>query len=380
MIISDGRKIKVYNGTSNPIDANKIVVVKGKRVVLASNTNPDAVEYPLGYTLSSIDSGGYGEVLLEGSIQNINSSSYTDGALLYLNTNGNITTTKPATSIIIGAVITSDALNGSIYFKVFFPKTSWGDITGDLTDQTDLQNILDAKQDTLISGINIQTINGNSILGPGNLEVSGVPIGGNTGDILAKASATDYDVEWIENYTSSVKHIVKLGENINKGQAVYVSSADGTNMVVSKASNATEATSSKTMGLLAASGTTNAQVYVITEGLLAGLDTSAAIAAGDPVWLGANGNLLYGLANKPVAPIHMVFIGIVTRKQSNNGEIFVKVQNGFELQELHNVLISSPADNEVLTYESSTGLWKNKTGGSTGPIPAGMTWMGAFPG
>lgn len=143
MIISDGRKIKVYNGTGSTIDTNKIVVVKGKRVTIASNTNTDAGEYPLGYVLSSISPGGYGEVLLEGSIQNINTSSYIDGALLYLSTSGNITTTKPTTTIILGAVIASDPISGSIYFKVFFPKTTWGDITGNVLDQTDLQNALD---------------------------------------------------------------------------------------------------------------------------------------------------------------------------------------------------------------------------------------------
>ncbi len=58
----------------------------------------------------------------------------------------------------------------------------------------------------------------------------------------------------------------------------------------------------------------------------------------------------------------MVFIGIVTRKNLNNGEIFVKVQNGFELQELHNVQITStPADNTVLSYETSSSLYKMKS-------------------
>ena len=190
-----------------------------------------------------------------------------------------------------------------------------------------------------------------------------IPPGGNQGDLLAKASNADFDLEWIENYTSSVKHTVKLGEPINKGQAVYVSSADGTNMIVSKASNSTETTSSKTMGLLAFTGDTNAQGFVVTEGLLAGLDTSSANAS-DPVWLGTDGNLIFGLANKPAAPAHLVFIGVVTRKQQNNGEIFVKAQNGFELKEIHDVLLDSNgsiADNEVLAYDTASGLWKNQT-------------------
>ena len=160
--------------------------------------------------------------------------------------------------------------------------------------------------------------------------------------------------------TIKVQHEVKLAENINKGQAVYVSGANGTNMLVSKASNTTESTSSKTMGLIDTTGVTNAFVNVITEGLLSGLNTNSA-TIGDAVWLGTSGNLVYGLASKPVAPAHMVFIGIVTRVSATNGEIFVKVQNGFELEELHNVLLVAEADKDLLYYENSSSLWKNAT-------------------
>jgi hypothetical protein len=121
------------------------------------------------------------------------------------------------------------------------------------------------------------------------------------------------------------------------------------------------------MGLLELGGSTNAKVKLIAEGLLSGLDTSTA-TAGDPVWLGTNGNLIYGLANKPVAPAHLVFIGVVTRSNSNNGEIFVKPQNGFELNELHDVLISSPATGEVI-QRTASNLWENKTLEEAGIMP-----------
>jgi hypothetical protein len=191
----------------------------------------------------------------------------------------------------------------------------------------------------------------------------GLPVGGTAGQILAKIDSVDYNAEWIDNFTSTVKHEVKAGVALTKGQAVYVTGStggSGTNMIVGKADYSVESTSSKTMGLIAQTLAANDFGFVVTEGLLAGLNTSAA-TAGDPVWLGDDGNLLYGLANKPSAPNHMVFIGIVTRSQSVNGEIFVKVQNGFELEELHNVAISSIANNQLLQYESATSLWKNKS-------------------
>jgi len=173
--------------------------------------------------------------------------------------------------------------------------------------------------------------------------------------------------------TSNVKHTVKYGEALTIGQAVYVSGADGTNMVVSKASNASEATSSKTMGLVTSTGATNYIGEVITEGLLAGVDTSTA-TEGDTVWLGTSGNLIFwnygGSTIKPVAPAHLVFIGIVTRVNANNGEIFVRVQNGFEIDELHDVSVVGRANNTLLGYNSSTSLHEFKTV---------ATWLGYTP-
>lgn len=50
---------------------------------------------------------------------------------------------------------------------------AWGSVTGTLSDQLDLQAALDAKQDDLVSGTNIKTVNGNSLLGSGDLVISG---------------------------------------------------------------------------------------------------------------------------------------------------------------------------------------------------------------
>jgi hypothetical protein len=439
MIISDGSKIKVYNGTSNPIDANKIVVVKGKRVVLASNTNPDAVEYPLGYTLSSIDSGGYGEVLLEGSIQNINSSSYTDSALLYLNTNGNITTTKPATSIIIGAVITSDALNGSIYFKVFFPKTSWGDITGDITDQTDLQNALDAKFDNP-TGDATQYIKGDGTLGTlpsgggiphgtatastenvyttsitgvtayndadaylirfttGNTStctlqintLAAVPLYRNNDGALIGGDIID-GAEMLCVYNSTANRFQVIGTapntllsyvtnaestSITKGQAVYAFGGQGDRLKVKLASNTTDALSAQTIGVvLSTSIGANQKGLIIMQGQIDGLNLfpTSTWSDGDAVYLGSTAGSFSH--TKPTAPNHLVYLGFVTTASNGSaGRMYVRVQNGYEMDELHDVAAQNPNNGDTLQYNTNNSLWETK------PIPAGMTWMGAFPG
>jgi len=182
-----------------------------------------------------------------------------------------------------------------------------------------------------------------------------------------RITTAPFDPSILPSYVSTVKHLVKSDYNgtINKGQAVYVTGStglSGTNMLVDRASNNIEMTSSKTMGLLETSLNKNGIGYVITEGLLEGLDTSAAGSAGDPVWLGINGDLIYGLTNKPVAPAHLVFIGIVTRKQQNNGEIFVKVQNGFEVEELHNVVLNGKTSGDMIKWNGTT--WVNFHGAS----------------
>jgi hypothetical protein len=130
-------------------------------------------------------------------------------------------------------------------------------------------------------------------------------------------------------------------------------------MTVSLADADSEATSSKTMGLIQDDILNGDEGYVVTEGLLAGLNTNSA-TAGQSVWLSSTaGQFVFG--SPPAEPAHSVYLGVVTRVQSVNGEIFIKVQNGYELDELHGVKITgTPADGEALIYNSSTQLWENE--------------------
>ena len=213
-----------------------------------------------------------------------------------------------------------------------------------------LQNVTDLGSTTTNS------ITANSFITTGGLSTQFVKGNGSL-------DSSDYiTLADLPNFVSVLKHEVKASVALTKGQAVYVSGASGTNMLVSKASNVSEPTSSKTLGLIAQDLAINGQGFVITEGLLANINTNSA-TIGDPVWLGVDGALIYGLVNKPYAPAHLVFIGIVTRVSTTVGEIFVKVQNGFELKEIHDVDLKTnlPNNNEILTFESSTSLWKPKT-------------------
>ena len=151
------------------------------------------------------------------------------------------------------------------------------------------------------------------------------------------------------------------GVSLTKGTPVRVTGSDGASgkLLVAFASNANEAGSSKTFGLVSSTINNNSNGQVVTNGLLENVDTTGAVD-GDPVWLGANGAKIFGLVNKPVAPAHLVYLGVVVRGgQQNTGSIFVSIQNGFEVEELHNVLITSVANKNALVYDSTTQLWKN---------------------
>lgn len=190
----------------------------------------------------------------------------------------------------------------------------------------------------------------------------GLPAGGTAGQIIIKNSATDYDTVWSDNIALNVEVYVKneTGSTLNKGQVVYILGADNSANFprVGLADADTEATSSKTLGVLKQTLTTGSFGYVITDGLLEGIDTSTA-TAGQSIWLSSTpGGLVYG--NPPAKPANSVYIGVVIRSNSVNGKIFVKVQNGYEINELHDVNITSPADGQALTYDAASGTWVNE--------------------
>jgi hypothetical protein len=149
------------------------------------------------------------------------------------------------------------------------------------------------------------------------------------------------------------------GSTIPAGAVVYFSGASGNLPLIALAQANTEMTSSKTIGITAVAIANNATGEVVVSGLADNLNTSS-FADGVALWLSPTvpGGLTI---TKPSAPDHMVFVGFVTRSHPTQGTIEVKIQNGFELQELHNVAINGITNGQIIQYESSTQLWKNHT-------------------
>lgn len=201
------------------------------------------------------------------------------------------------------------------------------------------------------------------------IEALQAKVGANNSSVV---TSHDYKIAQLESLVTSAvagaKSIYQevrnnTGSAIDKGTPVYISGTEGASgrLFISVSTNTTEAGSSKTLGLTTSSIADSNNGQIISEGILTNVDTTGAVD-GDPVWLGPNGTKIYGLANKPVAPAHLVFLGVVVRGgQQSSGIIFVKIQNGFELNEIHDVLISNKQNNQVLRYDSTSGLWKNQT-------------------
>lgn len=263
---------------------------------------------------------------------------------------------------------------------------------------------------------------------------AGVAAGGTTGQVLAKASNTNYDTVWVNPSTGGVPYSGATG-NVNLGeyelkagqvtldtsptgtaavgtirwndttgtsettlkggnvilkngvdlvarvvnkvspnttltkaayQAVRVSGAQGQRLAIELAQANNDAGSADTIGLVTETIATNQEGFIMTVGQLEGINTTGSLQG--ETW--ADGDVLYlspttagALTNiKPTAVTgHIVVIGYVEYAHANNGKIYVKVMNGWELDELHNVSIVSPANNQGLFYNSTSLLWENKS-------------------
>ena len=148
------------------------------------------------------------------------------------------------------------------------------------------------------------------------------------------------------------------GVTLTDGQVVYVTGSTGNKVTVGLAQATLDSLSSTIIGVVTESIGHNQQGFVTTEGLVRDIDTSA-FAEGAVLWLSPTVAGAF-TATKPTAPNHLVMIGYCIRSHPTVGSIFVKVQNGYEIGELHDVAVSSVANNDVLVYDSTDSRWENK--------------------
>jgi hypothetical protein len=145
------------------------------------------------------------------------------------------------------------------------------------------------------------------------------------------------------------------GTQINKGTVVRIVGSVGDNPLIGVASFLTEGQSANTLGIAAENIPNDGFGLVITEGVLTGVNTNG-MTAGQLLFLGANGTFT---TSYPVAPNHGVRLGEVLRVQQNNGSIYVRVDNGAELGESHDVYDTTTNSSYGDLLVKSGSVWVN---------------------
>lgn len=231
--------------------------------------------------------------------------------------------------------------------------------------------------------------------------IQGVPTGGATHDILTKASAANYDDAWtdaptldsvtLDTAAAEATGIAKLfwsaqdgtpavglaggnvtyslgaqefvtvsnrtGSPITAGKAVYILGAHGDRVEVALADATSETTAARTLGITAETIADNGTGLVCVSGILRNLNTNT-LTQGQIVWLAASPGGL--TSTRPTQPKHGVFLGVCVKQGlGTSGILYVSVVNGQELDELHDVLISTPAAYDILQRNAANTLWVN---------------------
>jgi hypothetical protein len=188
---------------------------------------------------------------------------------------------------------------------------------------------------------------------------SSLPSGGLEGQMLVKATDTDYDTEWIDNYTGDLRIITKndSGVTISKGEAVMAVGAVGDRIQIEKAVSDGSVSSKYMLGVASQDIANGTEGYVQMLGEVRNMNTIA-YPIGTILYIDPNtsGNLTSTL---PVAPNLSEAIAIVTRSHATTGILFVRMwSQGGAISELHDVSITTPASGQILEYNGS--LWVNR--------------------
>ena len=160
-----------------------------------------------------------------------------------------------------------------------------------------------------------------------------------------------------------IRVLNKTGSTIQNMHVVYITGAQG-NRVTAAQAQANSVNADKTLAVATQDIANNAEGFATIMGMVRHVNTSA-WAEGTELWLsvatpGAITNV------RPSAPNHQVRVGYVVRSHATEGVIYVTVNIGADLGHLHDVVITAPADNDILIYDSATQTWQNgpQTGGS----------------
>ena len=244
---------------------------------------------------------------------------------------------NPASFTLTGADAPVDSVNGQTGVVVLD--------TDDIDEGTTNLYYNDTLVDTYLQSGNLTTLNLDNHLITWNEDEG-------TFDLPLNANVT-LQVGQEQNFIAKNES----GTNIANGDVVRVTGVSGTKLTVELADASSETTSSSTIGVATEAINKNATGYITISGTVRGIDTST-MTEGHPIWLGSTpGSFVAGA--HPETPDHLVHLGWVTRSHATEGSIYVKVSNGWEIDELHDVLITTKVDGDILVWDTPNSYWKN---------------------
>ena len=164
---------------------------------------------------------------------------------------------------------------------------------------------------------------------------------------------------------------VKAGEALSNGDVVYASGAVGNSgqIEVSKYIANGSIEEQTVVGIATQDIASGEFGYVTAFGAVRGLSTDGSALTTPETW--TDGNILYAsptvagelTSTLPEAPNQAIPIAFVTSAHGSNGTLFVRAYElGSHLGELHDVHITSPANNDILIWD--TNRWVNSANAS----------------
>lgn len=185
--------------------------------------------------------------------------------------------------------------------------------------------------------------------------------------VIKGTTTSDISITSVANATNTTRLTTIVynnsGATITKGSVVYINGRHSSNYpTIALAQANTEVNSYSTFAMVQSDITNNSTGIVIQAGNISNLNLpTATYTDGDLLYLSPT--VAGGITKtKPLAPYHIVKIGTVTRAHPTLGSIELKIENGWQLDELSDVQIAAvPADYSVLQFRRTDSLWHDIT-------------------
>lgn len=233
-------------------------------------------------------------------------------------------------------------------------------ITGSLSGNVKSENIfaIDLTSSNVVTTqLDVNYVDFNTNIAAPGLQIGRMYYNTDTGDISTYLSSATGGNLILNNGQQLVQKCHNsLSTQINKGNIVHITTtANAYPPKIGLADWENDVGSANTLGVAMENIPGNSDGYVIIAGMLSGIDIPNSVYdAGDILYLSSSGEFT---KVKPSAPKHIVSIGQVIQA-GGNGQAYIKIQNGYELEELHDVLINGATNGQLLMRDSDN-LWKN---------------------